>query len=256
MLRMKKAKWWGIIMGVIIIILSGSRLVNAELSLFFGDISYPVKQNTLILDEQDSGGQINLQFGKTLNERLYFDPNGISTAVGAFVFTNRVSMENSVISFNGHFDVLQPPPSYDLTKKLDMQDIYSIVDIARRKYHLLIFDLPNQINDIFLGVLDMADLAIMVSDYTSGSIGRLANINKRFIYNDMERILVLNKNNNNGSHSFIKNNISEFFSLKEIVNINENPLLSGKSDFKECDFSNNKDMQSFKNKVMDSLTCD
>ncbi|MCJ7660591.1 MAG: hypothetical protein MUO67_15690, partial [Anaerolineales bacterium] len=102
--------------------------------------------------------------------------------------------------------------------------------VARRKYHLVIFDLPNQINDIFFGVLDMADLAIMVSDCTPGSISRLASINKRFIYNDMEKIFVLNKNKNNNSHSFIKNNISEFISLKEIVNINENSLLSGKSD--------------------------
>jgi len=102
----------------------------------------------------------------------------------------------------------------------------------------------------------MADLTIMVSDCTPGSIGRLASINKRFIYNDMEKILVLNKNKNNNSHSFIKNNISEFISLKEIVSIDENSLLSGKSDFKECDFSNNKDMQGFKKKVMESLTCD
>ncbi len=200
---------------------------------------------------------IDLNFSEGGSDIGYY--LGMPKSPNMVIFTegyNRSSMENSVINFKGHFDVLQPPPSYDLTKKLDMQDIYSIVDIARRKYHLLIFDLPNQINDIFFGVLDMADLTIMVSDYTPGSIGRLASINKRFIYNDMEKILVLNKNKNNNSHSFIKNNISEFISLKEIVNIDENSLLSGKSDFQECDFSNNKDMQGFKKKVMESLTCD
>jgi MinD-like ATPase involved in chromosome partitioning or flagellar assembly len=200
---------------------------------------------------------IDLNFSEGGSDIGYY--LGMPKSPNMVIFTegyNRISMDNSVINFKGYFDILQPPPSYDLTKKLDMQDIYSIVDIARRKYHLLIFDLPNQINDIFFGVLDMADLAIMVSDYTPGSIGRLASINKRFIYNDMEKILVLNKNKNNSSHSFIKNNISEFISLKEIVNIDENSLLSGKSDFKECDFSNNKDMLGFKNKVMESLTCD
>jgi Flp pilus assembly CpaE family ATPase len=200
---------------------------------------------------------IDLNFSEGGSDIGYY--LGMPKSPNMVIFTegyNRISMDNSVINFKGYFDILQPPPSYDLTKKLDMQDIYSIVDIAKRKYHLLIFDLPNQINDIFFGVLDMADLAIMVSDCTPGSIGRLASINKRFIYNDMEKILVLNKNKNNSSHSFIKNNISEFISLKEIVNIDENSLLSGKSDFKECDFSNNKDMLGFKKKVMESLTFD
>jgi MinD-like ATPase involved in chromosome partitioning or flagellar assembly len=200
---------------------------------------------------------IDLNFSEGGSDIGYY--LGMPKSPNMLIFTegyNRSSMENSVINFKGHFDVLQPPPSYDLTKKLDMQDIYSIVDIARRKYHLLIFDLPNQINDIFFGVLDMADLTIMVSDCTPGSIGRLASINKRFIYNDMEKILVLNKNKYNNSHSFIKNNISEFINLKEIVSIDENSLLSGKSDFKECDFSNNKDMQGFMKKVMESLTYD
>ena len=200
---------------------------------------------------------IDLNFSEGGSDIGYY--LGMPKSPNMVVFTegySRASMENSVVNFKGHFDILQPPPSYDLTKKLDMQDIYSIVDVARKKYHLLIFDLPNQINDIFFGVLDMADLTIMVSDYTPGSIGRLASINKRFIYNDMEKILVLNKNKNNNSHSFIKDNISEFISLKEIVNIDENSLLSGKSDFQECDFTNNKDMQGFKKKVMESLTCD
>ena len=200
---------------------------------------------------------IDLNFSEGGSDIGYY--LGMPKSPNMVIFTegyNRASMENSVINFKGHFDILQPPPSYDLTKKLDMQDIYSIVDVARKKYHLLIFDLPNQINDIFFGVLDMADLTIMVSDYTPGSIGRLASINKRFIYSDMEKILVLNKNKNNNNHSFIKNNISEFISLKEIVSINENSFLSGKSDFKECDFSNNKDMQGFTKKVMESLTCD
>lgn len=200
---------------------------------------------------------IDLNFSEGGSDIGYY--LGMPKTPNMVIFTegyNRISMDNSVISFKGHFDILQSPPSYDLTKKLDMQDIYSIVDVAKKKYHLLIFDLPNQINEIFFGVLDMADLAIMVSDYTPGSIGRLASINKRFIYNDMEKILVLNKNKNNNSHSFIKNNISEFFSLKEIVNIDENSLLSGKSDFQGCDFSNYKDMQGFKKKVMESLTYD
>jgi cellulose biosynthesis protein BcsQ len=200
---------------------------------------------------------IDLNFSEGGSDIGYY--LGMPKSPNMVIFTegyNRISMDNSVINFKGYFDILQPPPSYDLTKKLEMQDIYSIVDVAKRKYHLLIFDLPNQIDDIFFGVLDMADLTIMVSDYTPGSIGRLASINKRFIYNDMEKILVLNKNKNNKSHSFIKNNISEFISLKEIVSIDENSLLSGKSDFKECDFLNNKDMQGFKKKVMESLTCD
>lgn len=58
-----------------------------ELPVFFGDQEYPVAQNILVLDSNDTGGDVALQFGKTLNERLYWDNTG-----STFTFTGPVKI--------------------------------------------------------------------------------------------------------------------------------------------------------------------
>jgi Flp pilus assembly CpaE family ATPase len=165
-------------------------------------------------------------------------------------------MENSIVNLIDDLDILQAPPTYELSKKMDLQDIYSLVDIAKRKYHLIIFDLPNQINDMCLGVLDIADLVIMVSDYTPGSISRLVSINNRFIYNDLEKILVMNRTRNGNGYEFTKDQLKQFFNLKELVFLNEDVSLSGKTNFAGFDFRSLKKFEGLTSKVMDTLTCD
>ncbi len=172
------------------------------------------------------------------------------------VFTegyNRDAMDNSIISFKGYFDIVQAPPSYELTKKLDLQDIYSLVDVARKKYHLIIFDMPNNINDIFLGVLDMADLVILVSDFTTGSIGRLASITNRFIYSDVEKILVMNRTRNGNAAAFARNGFRDFLGLKEVLSINECEALADRTSFTGLDLSKLKEVNAFAAKVLEKL---
>jgi Flp pilus assembly CpaE family ATPase len=169
---------------------------------------------------------------------------------------SRASLDNSIINIDDNFDILQPPPTYDLSKKIDLQDLYSLIDIARKKYHLVIFDLPNHIDDLYLGTIDMADLAVLVSDSTAGSIGRLSDINERFIYPDLEKILVLNRNSNgNGqqmaSESFnLKNGLQDFICLKE------SEILKGRSDFKKFNFGLIREFDELERKVMAKLLMD
>jgi MinD-like ATPase involved in chromosome partitioning or flagellar assembly len=169
---------------------------------------------------------------------------------------NRNAMENSVIKIKDNLDVLQAPPTYELSKKMDLQDIYSMVDIARKKYHLIIFDLPNQINEIYLGVLDIADLAVMVSDFTVGSIGRLVSINKRFIYDDLEKMLIFNRSRNGNGSKFMNNYAGEFFSAKEVVTLRESDLLNRKIDFSDFDFSRIKEFSGLADRILERLTCE
>ncbi|MBM3707285.1 MAG: hypothetical protein FJW69_02930 [Actinobacteria bacterium] len=215
------------------------------LSLFLGYEFRKLK--TLLIDLNFSEGGSDL--GYYLN---------IPKVPNMIIFTegyNRAAIDNSIINIKDSFDILQSPPTYELSKKLDLQDIYSLIDIARRKYHLIIFDLPNLINDIYLGVLDMADLVLMISDFTLGSVGRLASINNRFIYNDLEKILVMNRARNGNGFAFTKNQLKEFFNLKELIILNENEILSGRTDFTNLNFSNLKDFSNLTTKVLGLLTC-
>ena len=204
---------------------------------------------------------------KTLLVDLNFSEGGSDTGYyldiprtpNMIIFTegyNRSSLNNSVINIKNNFDVLQSPPTYELSKKLDMQDIYSLVDVARKKYHLIIFDLPNRIDDICLGVLDLADLAVMVSDFSRGSIGRLTDINNRFIYSDLEKILVFNRNKNGNARNYIKNGLRDFFGVNDIVSLNESSSLCGRSEFNGFNFSSLKEFEPLTEKIMEMLTCE
>jgi len=204
---------------------------------------------------------------KTLLVDLNFSEGGSDTGYylnipkspNMIVFTegySRSAMDNAIVKIAENFDLLQPPPTYELAKKMDLQDIYSLVDIAKRKYHLIIFDLPNLINEMYLGVLDIADLVIMISDNTLGSIGRLISINNRFIYEDLEKILVINRTRNGNGLTYTKNQLRQFFNLKELVFLEEDNFLNGRTDFSNFNFDILKNFGDLSNKVLDLLTYD
>ncbi|MBU4292851.1 MAG: AAA family ATPase [Actinobacteria bacterium] len=204
---------------------------------------------------------------KTLLVDLNFSEGGSDTGYylnipkspNMIVFTegyNRSAMDNAIVKIAENFDLLQPPPTYELAKKMDLQDIYSLIDIAKRKYHLIIFDLPNLINEMYLGVLDIADLVIMISDNTLGSIGRLISINNRFIYEDLEKILVINRTRNGNGLTYTKNQLRQFFNLKELVFLEEDNFLNGRTDFSNFNFDVLKNFGNLTNKVLDLLTYD
>lgn len=171
---------------------------------------------------------------------------------------NRNAMENAVFSINDNLDILQSPPTYELSKKVELPDIYSLVDIARRKYHLIMFDLSSQISELWLGVVDLADLLIMVSDNSLGSIGRLININNKFVYQELEKILVINKWSGDGDSKLRlkKSQLEEFFNLKGLVYLEEVDFLRGRTDFSNFDFSNIRSFDNLIGKVLDILTYD
>ncbi len=200
---------------------------------------------------------IDLNFSEGGSDTGYY--LNIPKSPNMIVFTegySRTAMDNAIIKIAENFDLIQPPPTYDLAKKMDLQDVYSLIDIAKRKYHIIIFDLPNLINEMYLGVLDVADLVIMISDNTLGSIGRLMSINNRFIYEDLEKILVINKTRNGNGLIYTKNQFRQFFNLKELVFLKEDSFLSGRTDFNNFNFDILKNFEILSNKVLDLLTYD
>ncbi len=231
-----------------IIILSKAKggVGSTTISIFLGHIFYKVKTLLVDLNFSEGGGDMSYYLDIPRSPNILNFIDGYS----------RDSLESSVVKIKENLDILQTPPTYEMSKKVDLQDIYCLADIAKKKYHLIIFDLPNKFDDLLLGVVDLADLLIMVSDHTLGSIGRLLKMNNRFIYDDLEKILIINKYNKANGLNLFKNRIEQFFNLKDFVFLDESEVLREKSEFSDFNFSNLKSFNCLTEKVFSLLTCD
>ena len=231
---------------VIILVKTKGGVGTTTISIFLGQIFSMVKTLLIDLNFSEGGGDLSYYLG------IPKSPNILNFIDGY----NRHSLENSVIKIKENLDILQAPPTYEMSRKVDLQDLYCLADIAKKKYHLLIFDLPNRFDDLLLGLIDLADLLIMVSDHTFGSIGRLIKINNRFVYDDLERILIINKYDKANGLNLFKNQIEQFFNLKDFLFLDENEILRKRSEFLNFDFNSIKNFNCLAEKVLDLLTCD
>lgn len=231
---------------VIILVKTKGGVGTTTISIFLGQIFSKVKTLLIDLNFSEGGGDLSyyLDIPKSPNILNFLDGY------------NRYSLENSVIKIKENLDILQAPPTYEMSRKVDLQDLYCLTDIAKKKYHLVIFDLPNRFDDLLLGIIDLADLLIMVSDHTFGSIGRLIKMNNRFIYDDLERILIINKYDKANGLNLFKNQIEQFFNLKDFLFLDENEILRKKSDFLNFNFNSIKNFNCLAEKVFNILTCD
>jgi cellulose biosynthesis protein BcsQ len=214
----------------------GSTTIGLFLSSILKDFSILL----IDLNFNEGGGDISyyLNVPKTPNILNFLD--GYS----------RESLDNAVIKFRNNLDILQSPPTFEQSKRVDLQDIYCITDIAKKKYHLLIIDLPNQLNDMWLGVIELADLLILVSDTSIGSIGRLLKINNRYLYKGLEKLLVLNMCDSQNSFDLLNSYPGNFFGLDEYVVVGENNILRKKTDFSNLNFGNLTGFSNLTNKVL------
>ncbi|HEY5500406.1 MAG TPA: AAA family ATPase [Candidatus Humimicrobiaceae bacterium] len=202
----------------------GSTTISIFLATLFKDLK------TLIIDLNFNEGGSDIGY--------YLD---IPKTPNLMVFTegfDRNAFLGSILNISGNLDVIQSPPTFMQSKIIDLKDIYNLTDIARKKYDLIIFDLPNNINEFYLGVIDLADLLVMVSDCTNGSIGRLLNLNSKYIYSELEKILVINKFNNANPLKISVESLKDYFNIENIATLKEMDILISKSDFKAFDFNN------------------
>jgi len=231
---------------VIVLVKTKGGVGTTTISIFLGQMFSKVK--TLLVDLNFSEGGGDLSYYLNIPK----SPNILNFIDGY----NRNSLDNSVIKIKENLDILQAPPTYEMSRKVDLQDLYCLTDIAKKKYHLVIFDLPNRFDDLLLGVIDLADLLIMVSDHTFGSIGRLIKMNNRFVYDDLERILIINKYDKANDLNLFKSQIEQFFNLKDFLFLDENEILRKRSEFLNFDFNSLKNFNCLAEKILDLLTCD
>jgi len=231
---------------IIIILKAKGGVGSTTISIFLGFVFNKIKTLLVDLNFSEGGGDISYYFNIPKSPSILNFVDGY----------NRDSLDNSVIKIKENLDVMQAPPTYDLSKKIDLQDIYALADIAKKKYHLVIFDLPNNLDDLSLGVIDLANLLIMVSDGTLGSISRLVNINDRFLCSDLDKVLVINKYDKLNGLGFLKNRAEQFFHLKNLVFVDESRELRNRSEFSNFNFNNLKGFNYLEEKIFDLLTYD
>jgi len=229
---------------VIAVIKAKGGVGSTVMSIFFATLFKDLK--TLIIDLNFNEGGSDIGY--------YLD---IPKTPNLMVFTegfDRDAFFGSVLNVSGNLDIIQSPPTFMQSKTIDLKDIYSLTDIARKKYDLIIFDLPNNINEFYLGVADLADLLVMVSDCTNGSIGRLLNLNSKYIYKDLEKILVINKFSSINPLKISVESLKDYFNIENIATLKEMDFLTSKSDFRAFDFNNYEGFKNLTNIAKEVLT--
>ena len=216
---------------------------STTMSLFLSSALKDFSTLLIDLNYSEGGGDISYYLGTPKSPNILNFLNGY----------NRESLENSIIKINKNLDILQSPPTFDQSKKIELQDLYCLTDIAKKKYHLIIFDLPDQLNDLWFGVIDLADLVILISDFTLGSIGRLLKINNRYLYKGLEKLLVFNRYQKQNGFDPLNSHINDFFELNDYIFIEEDEFLRKKVDYSNLDFNNMTKFHNFSDKVLELL---
>jgi MinD-like ATPase involved in chromosome partitioning or flagellar assembly len=229
---------------VIAVIKAKGGVGSTTISIFLANLFKDLKTLIIDLNFNEGGSDIGyyLDLPKTPNLMVFtegFDRN-------AFL--------GSIYNISNNLDVIQSPSTFMQSKIIDLKDIYNLTDIARKKYDLIIFDLPNNINEFYLGVIDLADLLVMVSDCTNGSIGRLLNLNSKYIYSELEKILVINKFNSSNPLKISVENLKDYFNIENITTLGEMDILTSRSDFKTFEFNNYKGFKDLTNIAKEILT--
>ncbi|MGM0368519.1 MAG: AAA family ATPase [Actinomycetota bacterium] len=216
---------------------------STVLAIYIGNILKKLKILLIDLNFSNGGGDIS----------YYLNLPKVPNIVNFISNYNLKAFKDSVISFKSNLDIIQAPPTIDLSANVELRDIYALVDIAKKKYDLIVFDLPNNFNDLTAGVIDLADILIMISDGTVGSLSRLAKIDSQFSYNDLNKVLVLNKQRDR--KLFNKNaDFINMLSPKQVISIKELDQLKNRSDFSKLNFSSFEGLDEFKQKIINLLT--
>lgn len=218
----------------------GGTIISIFLGLLFKELK------TLLIDLNFNEGGSDIGY--------YLD---IPKTPNITVFTegyDKDAFYSSILNIIDNLDVIQSPSTYIQSKEIDLKDIYSLTDIARKKYDLIIFDLPNYIDEFYLGIIDLADLLVMVSDCTTGSIGRLLNLNSKYVFDELEKILIINKYNKFNSLKISIESLKDYFNINKIATLKELDVLNSKSDFKSFNFNNFDDFKNLSSIATEILT--
>jgi len=91
------------------------------------------------------------------------------------------SFFENLIEYSPNVFILQSPPKVSLVKDISGNDIDTIVKFARSKFDVIIFDLPNEFNEVVKAALDNASKIIVLSQGTKGELARMKEFPYEFL---------------------------------------------------------------------------
>ena len=89
-MKTKRQTKWLAAAAVVITVFSSLPAQAAQI-LIYSNETFEQNANKMILDADDTGGPVTLQFGKTLNKQLYWDPSA-NGGNGAFIFSDDLNV--------------------------------------------------------------------------------------------------------------------------------------------------------------------
>ncbi|WP_235603346.1 AAA family ATPase [Thermoanaerobacter sp. YS13] len=91
------------------------------------------------------------------------------------------SFFENLIEYSSNVSVLQSPPKVSLVKNIKEGDVDAIVKFARSRFDVIIFDLPDEFNEIVKAALDNATKIVVLSRGTEGEFVRMKEFPYEFL---------------------------------------------------------------------------
>nr|WP_240951499.1 AAA family ATPase [Caldanaerobacter subterraneus] len=91
------------------------------------------------------------------------------------------SFFENLIEYSSSVFILQSPPKVSLVKDIKESDVDTLVKFARSKFDVIIFDLPNEFNEVVKAALDNATKIIALSKGIEGEFARMKEFPYEFL---------------------------------------------------------------------------
>lgn len=91
------------------------------------------------------------------------------------------SFFENLIEYSSNVFVLQSPPKVNLVRDIKESDIDAVVKFARSKFDIIVFDLPDEFNEIVKAALDNATKIAVLSKGTEGEFARMKEFPYEFL---------------------------------------------------------------------------
>ena len=89
----------------------------------------------------------------------------------------RKAFNDTVINVKKHnFDVIQTPPTLRQSDQFNVSTLLNLIEIAKRRYGIIIADLPDNYDDITLEMLNLSSSVILMATLELGAAARLKEI--------------------------------------------------------------------------------
>ncbi|AEM79744.1 AAA family ATPase [Thermoanaerobacter wiegelii] len=93
----------------------------------------------------------------------------------------RENFFENLVEYSSNVSILQAPPKASLVRDIKENDVDAVVKFARSKFDVIIFDLPNEFNEVVKAALDNAAKILVLSKGTEGEFSRMKEFPYEFL---------------------------------------------------------------------------